>query len=80
MERKKNRGIAQAIKIAGGQYQLAKALGVKQPSVNYYLHTNCPAEKAVEIESLTKVPREKIRPDIFKSQTKAKGETRKNSE
>lgn len=79
MKRKENAGVAKAIKIAGGQYQLAAALGVRQPSVNYYLHTHCPAEKAVEIESITKVPREKIRPDIFKSQNKSKSETRKDS-
>lgn len=78
MTKRKNMGISEAIKIAGGQHQLAAAIGVRQPCIHYYLYENCPAEKAVAIEKATSVSKEKIRPDIFKPQGKNKIGTRKN--
>lgn len=64
---KGNAGIQSAIVKLGGQAALAAKLGVKQPAISYYLYKRCPAEKAIEIERLTGVPRSKIRPDLFQT-------------
>jgi DNA-binding transcriptional regulator YdaS (Cro superfamily) len=66
MTAKANQGVVKAIAVAGGQNALAAALGVSQPTISYYLYQRCPAEKAIEIEIITRVPREEIRPDLFK--------------
>lgn len=61
-----NPGVLAAIKSAGSMSALAKLCKVKQPAVNYWLYTYCPAERALQIEKLTGVSRKKIRPDLYK--------------
>ena len=51
------------IEAVGGQGQLARALGVSQQAVAQWRRV--PAEKVIEVERATGVPREKLRPDIF---------------
>lgn len=63
-----NTGVCRAVNIAGGQGGLARALGVSQPSVYHWLYFNCPPERAIQIERVTGVKREEIRPDIFDSE------------
>lgn len=74
---KGNTGIQRAILVVGGQAALAELLGVKQPAISYYLYKRCPAEKAIQIEKLTGVPREEIRPDLFTVKDKKKGAGKK---
>jgi DNA-binding transcriptional regulator YdaS (Cro superfamily) len=61
-----NRGIAQAIQELGSAAKLAEALNVKTAAV--YMMANgkmqVPAERAVQIEALTGVPCEAMRPDV----------------
>ncbi|TXH10775.1 MAG: hypothetical protein E6R03_15115 [Hyphomicrobiaceae bacterium] len=75
---KANSGIQTAILKVGGQAALAAKLKVKQPAISYYLYKRCPAEKAIEIERLTGVPRAAIRPDLFQSTGKQKNVSKKD--
>ncbi len=61
-----NPGIERAIKLAGGRTRLARLLQVTAQNVDYWLRRNCPGKRAIEIERLLGVPRDEIRPDLFK--------------
>lgn len=55
-----------AIAIVGSQVELARRLGVKQPSVNRMLHRGrVSPQMALKLEKLTQIPRARWRPDIF---------------
>lgn len=55
-----------AVTIIGSQAELARRLGIKQPSVNRMLHRGrVSPQMALKLEKLTKIPRKKWRPDIF---------------
>lgn len=55
--------LQQAIEIAGGQSAIARALGIKQPSVSTW--ELCPVSRVLAVEKLTGVSRELLRPDIY---------------
>lgn len=59
--------LQKAIDVAGGQSALARAIAVRQSTLNYWVLKagKCPAEKAPAIEAATGVPRHELRPDIF---------------
>lgn len=63
--KKINQGVLEAIRITGSQFALAELLGVSQPAVYHFLHENVSGERALQIEKVTGVPKEKIRPDLF---------------
>lgn len=63
--KRRNAGVDEAIQVAGDQYKLADLLGVTQPAIQHFLFKKISAERAKQIERVTGVPREKIRPDIF---------------
>lgn len=56
-------GLTQAIRAAGSVSELARQLGISQPSVSNW--TRVPAERVVSVESLTGVSRVVLRPDLF---------------
>jgi TorA maturation chaperone TorD/DNA-binding transcriptional regulator YdaS (Cro superfamily) len=56
-------GLEQAIKAAGGVASLARAMGIAQPSVSAW--SRIPAERVLAIESLTRVHRFVLRPDLY---------------
>lgn len=60
-------GLSEAIRAAGGVGELARQLGISQPSVSNW--TRVPAERVISVETLTGVNRMVLRPDLF-------GETR----
>jgi TorA maturation chaperone TorD len=62
-------GLEEAIRAAGGVSELARQLGISQPSVSNW--TRIPAERVVAIESLTNVPRHVLRPDLYGTQETA---------
>jgi DNA-binding transcriptional regulator YdaS (Cro superfamily) len=62
----RNVGVQLAVDKAGGTYALAERCAVSQPTVMKWVFTSCPPARAVQIEQETGVPREVIRPDIFK--------------
>jgi TorA maturation chaperone TorD/DNA-binding transcriptional regulator YdaS (Cro superfamily) len=56
-------GLEQAIKAAGGVASLARGIGIAQPSVSGW--SRIPAERVLAIESLTRVHRFILRPDLY---------------
>jgi DNA-binding transcriptional regulator YdaS (Cro superfamily) len=55
--------LTEATQRAGGQARLAKLLGVTRQAVCQWKRV--PADRVREIERLTGVPREVLRPDLF---------------
>jgi DNA-binding transcriptional regulator YdaS (Cro superfamily) len=66
--------LERAIKIAGSQGLLARAIGRRQSDVWYWLHKRnacVPAEVCELIEKATGVPREELRPDLWPKERRA---------
>jgi TorA maturation chaperone TorD len=63
----RDQGLEEAIRAAGGVSELARQLGISQPSVSNW--TRIPAERVIAIESLTSVPRAVLRPDLYGTQS-----------
>ncbi len=57
-------GLDKAIKAAGGVTALARGLGIRREAI--YQWDKVPSERIVEIERLTRVPREDLRPDLYR--------------
>lgn len=65
-------GLRAAIKVVGNQATLAEKLGVRQQSVSEWVRRNTvPAERVLDIERLTGVPRHEIRPDLYPAERRA---------
>jgi TorA maturation chaperone TorD len=56
-------GLQQAINAAGGISELARKIGIAQPSVSNW--SRIPAERVAAVEELTGVDRALLRPDLF---------------
>lgn len=63
-------GLKTAITVAGGLTALARGLGIKPQSLVKWARV--PAERCLDVERLTGVPRETLRPDIY-GEPKARG-------
>jgi len=59
----RDQGLIQALEAAGGVSNLAKRLGIAQPSVTGWARV--PAERVLSVEAATGIPREALRPDLF---------------
>ena len=59
----RDRGLDEAIRAAGGVTELARRIGVAQPSVSNW--DRVPADRVVAVENVTGVPRVRLRPDLF---------------
>ena len=57
-------GLQQAIQAAGGVSELARKIGISQPSVSNW--ARIPAERVAVIEEVTGVGRALLRPDLFR--------------
>lgn len=57
-------GLQQAIEAAGGVSELARKIGISQPSVSNW--SRIPAERVAVIEEVTGVSRALLRPDLFR--------------
>ncbi len=66
-------GLEAAIRAVGGVGALARALGLAQPSVSSWRRV--PAERLAAVESVTGVPRNELRPDLFASFSDRDSET-----
>jgi DNA-binding transcriptional regulator YdaS (Cro superfamily) len=53
----------------GGVGKLAALLGIKGPSL--YSWRRIPAERVLQLERITGIPKEELRPDLFKSEAAA---------
>lgn len=60
------RTLKQIVKEAGGQSEIARQLGLRQQSISEWVERNrVPAERVIEVERITGVPRHELRPDIY---------------
>lgn len=59
-------GLDRAIDAAGGIAQLARKIGISQPSVSNW--TRVPAQRVLAVEAVTSVPRNDLRPDLYSEQ------------
>jgi TorA maturation chaperone TorD len=56
-------GLEQAIRAAGGVTELARRIGISQPSVSNW--SRVPVERLLAVEAVTGVAREILRPDLY---------------
>ena len=59
----RDQGLEEAIRAVGGVSELARRIGISQPSVSNW--DRIPAERVVSIESITGINRAILRPDLF---------------
>ena len=59
----RNEGLAEAIRAAGGVSELARRIGIAQPSVSNW--DRVPADRVASVEAASGIPRAKLRPDLF---------------
>jgi hypothetical protein len=60
----RDRGVTLAIEAAGGLRPLARALGISAGAI--FKWQRIPADRLLRIEAVTGVPREKLRPDLYR--------------
>ncbi len=58
-----DRGLQEAIRAAGGVTELARRIGISQPSVSNW--SRIPAERVLTVEAVTGVARAILRPDLY---------------
>ena len=63
MAKKYSASVKAAIKAAGGLSNLAAGLGIKPQSVTKW--KRIPEDRIVDVEKLTGIPREKLRPNLY---------------
>ena len=66
-----DRGIQEAIRAAGGVTELARRIGISQPSVSNW--SRIPAERVLTVEALTGVARAILRPDLYDEDNQTTG-------
>ena len=62
-------GLEEAIRAAGGVSELARRLGIAQPSVSNW--ERVPAERVASVEEATGIDRTRLRPDLFAARATA---------
>ncbi|PIT04138.1 molecular chaperone [Bradyrhizobium nitroreducens] len=62
----RDEGLDRAIGAAGGVAELARRIGISQPSVSSW--SRVPAQRVIAVESVTGVPRRELRPDLYGSE------------
>lgn len=62
----RDQGLEQAIRAAGGVSELARRLGISQPSISNW--DRIPAERVLSVEAATGIARVVLRPDLFDAQ------------
>src|SRR5437660_9615649 len=56
-------GLDEAIRAVGGVTELARKIGISQPSVSNW--SRVPAERVLSVETATGVGRARLRPDLY---------------
>jgi TorA maturation chaperone TorD len=56
-------GLSEAIRAAGGVSELARQIGISQPSISNW--NRVPAERVISVESATGIDRTVLRPDLY---------------
>jgi TorA maturation chaperone TorD len=68
----RDQGLQEAIRVAGGVSELARRIGISQPSVSGW--DRIPAERVIPVEHATGVSRAILRPDLFESSDDGNGD------
>jgi TorA maturation chaperone TorD len=63
----REQGLSEAIRAAGGVAQLARRVGISQPSISNW--NRVPAERVLSVEAITGVDRAILRPDLYGTQS-----------
>src|SRR5262247_790814 len=66
----RDQGLQEAIRAVGGVSELARRIGISQPSVSNW--DRIPAERVLAVEAATGVTRAVLRPDLFDGAAKPK--------
>ena len=66
-----DRGLEEAIRAAGGVTELARRIGISQPSVSNW--SRVPAERVLTVEAVTGVARAILRPDLYDENNQTTG-------
>src|ERR1700736_1954385 len=66
-------GLGEAVRAAGGVTELARRIGISQPSVSNW--SRVPADRVVAVEAATGVARAVLRPDLYAGTTDAVDDT-----
>jgi DNA-binding transcriptional regulator YdaS (Cro superfamily) len=66
----KDKGLAKAIKATGGVRALARALGMDHATILRW--TRVPYERVLDVEQVTGVPREELRPELHRRSRSAR--------
>jgi TorA maturation chaperone TorD len=64
-----NEGLQQAIRAVGGVTELARRIGISQPSISNW--SRVPAERVLAVEAATGIGRETLRPDLYAEESAA---------
>jgi TorA maturation chaperone TorD len=67
-----NEGLQQAIRAVGGVTELARRIGISQPSISNW--SRVPAERVLAVEAATGIGRETLRPDLYAEENAAPDE------
>src|SRR3954463_15056765 len=59
----RDQGLQEAIRAVGGVSELARRIGISQPSVSNW--DKIPAERVLSVEAATGVSRKVLRPDLY---------------
>jgi DNA-binding transcriptional regulator YdaS (Cro superfamily) len=62
-------GLKLAIEAAGGLRPLARELGISVTSLSGW--SRVPSHRILQVEAVTKIPREKLRPDLYRREGEA---------
>jgi TorA maturation chaperone TorD len=62
-------GLDEAIRAAGGVSELARRIGISQPSISNW--NRIPAERVTAVETATGIARAKLRPDLYSESKRA---------
>ena len=65
----RDRGLRLAIEAAGSMGKLGKTLGISAQAIQQWREV--PAERIIAIEKVTGIPRERLRPDLFRREGEA---------
>jgi TorA maturation chaperone TorD len=68
----RDHGLSEAIQAVGGVSELARRIGISQPSVSNWQRV--PAERVLEVEAATGVERMVLRPDLYGERKKLAGD------
>lgn len=57
-------GVDKACEAVGGKAELGRRIGVSGPAISQW--DKVPADRLVDVETATGVPREELRPDLYR--------------